>query len=163
MGFFFFSWNMFWAVMFLFLVGLFLGRCLRPGLLRARYTRLLLRKEPSPSYPYRIFLFCWNLIWAMHFQVWFIFIWARPFGSGFYGFRCASEHPADGSPLGPANPSRNFVFRLKYFFLGDAFGPGYSGLAAARFLLRKEPSPAYPYRGLHNTVKFWNRHRYFWR
>ena len=36
-------------------------------------------------------------------------------------------------------------FNLKYFY-GDAFGPGYCGLAAARFLLRKEPSPAYPYR-----------------
>ena len=32
--------------------------------------------------------------------------------------------------------------------LGDAFGPGYSGLAYARFLLRKEPSPTYPYRNL---------------
>ena len=36
-------------------------------------------------------------------------------------------------------------FYLKYD-LGDAFGPGYSGLAAARLLLRKEPSPAHPYR-----------------
>ena len=33
------------------------------------------------------------------------------------------------------------------FYWGDAFGPGYSGLAAARLLLRNEPSPAYPYRG----------------
>ena len=30
------------------------------------------------------------------------------------------------------------------YFLGDAFGPGYSGLAYARLLLRNEPSPAYP-------------------
>jgi len=36
---------MFWAVMFLFFVGLFLGRCLRPGLLRARYTRLPLANQ----------------------------------------------------------------------------------------------------------------------
>ena len=34
---------------------------------------------------------------------------------------------------------------LNYF--GDAFGPGYCGLAIARLLLRNEPSPAYPYRG----------------
>ena len=46
---------MFWAVTFLFFVGLFLGRCLRPGLLRARFARFLLRKEPSPAYPYRVF------------------------------------------------------------------------------------------------------------
>ena len=30
--------------------------------------------------------------------------------------------------------------------MGDAFGPGYSGLAYARLLLRNEPSPTYPYR-----------------
>jgi len=30
--------------------------------------------------------------------------------------------------------------------LGDAIGPGYSGLAAARLLLRNELNPAYPYR-----------------
>ena len=51
--------------------------------------------------------------------LWFlfcIFIWARPFGSGFYGLRFASEHPTDGSPSGPAYPSRNFILRLKYIF-----------------------------------------------
>ncbi|NBY11339.1 MAG: hypothetical protein EBQ77_10160 [Sphingobacteriia bacterium] len=32
-------------------------RCLRPGLLRARYARLLLRNEPSPAYPYRGFFY----------------------------------------------------------------------------------------------------------
>ena len=32
-----------------------LGRCLRPGLLRARFARFLLRNEPSPAYPYRVF------------------------------------------------------------------------------------------------------------
>ena len=31
--------------------------------------------------------------------------------------------------------------------MGDAFGPGYSGLAKAWLLLGNEPSPAYPYRG----------------
>ena len=35
---------------------------------------------------------------------------------------------------------------LKEYNLGDAFGPGYFGLAYARLLLRNEPSPAYPYR-----------------
>ena len=62
---------------------------------------------------------------VISFFIWII--WARPFGSGFCGLRYASEHPADGSPSGPANPSRN-CFILK-FYLGDAFGPGYSGLA----------------------------------
>jgi hypothetical protein len=38
------------------------------------------------------------------------------------------------------------LFYIKILF-GDAFGPGYSGLAVARLLLRNEPSPAYPYRG----------------
>ena len=33
------------------------------------------------------------------------------------------------------------------FYLGDAFGPGYSGLAAARLLPRNELNPTYPYRG----------------
>ena len=33
------------------------GRCLRPWLLRAHYIRLLLRNEPSPAYPYRIFYY----------------------------------------------------------------------------------------------------------
>jgi len=42
---------------------------------------------------------------------------------------------------------------LKYIF-GDAFGPGYSGLAAARLLLRKEPSPAYPYRNFVFRLKY---------
>ena len=37
--------------------------------------------------------------------------------------------------------------------LGDAFGPGYCGLAAARFLLRKEPSPAYPYREFYKILR----------
>jgi len=37
---------------------------------------------------------------------------------------------------------------------GDAFGPGYSGLAIARLLLRNEPSPSYPYRGFDFILKF---------
>ena len=37
------------------MVELFLGRCLRPMLLRARFARLLLRNEPSPTYPYRVY------------------------------------------------------------------------------------------------------------
>ena len=36
-------------------------------------------------------------------------IWARPFRPGFYGLRYATEHPADGSPSGPANPSRIYL------------------------------------------------------
>ena len=77
----------------------------RARLLRARFARLLLRNEPSPSYPYRN---CFILILAMPFV-------------------------------------RVYVFEL---FLGRCLsGPGYSGLAKARLLLRNEPSPAYPYRG----------------
>ena len=37
--------------------------------------------------------------------------------------------------------------------MGDAFGPGYFGLATARLLLRNEPSPAHPYRGLHKMLR----------
>ena len=66
-----------------------------------------------------------------------------------------------GDTFGEPSPSysyRNFVFLLKYVlggnvfifcrisFLGDAFGPGCSGLASARLPLG-EPSPAHPYRG----------------
>ena len=40
---------------------------------------------------------------------------------------------------------RNKKYHDEYI-LGDAFGPGFCGLAAARLLLRNEPSPAYPYR-----------------
>ena len=39
-----------------FLVELFFGRCLRPGLLRAR-LRSVAFGEPSPTYPYRNFCF----------------------------------------------------------------------------------------------------------
>ena len=69
------------------------------------------------------------MFFDQNFFIWII--WARPFGSGFYGFRYATEHPADGAPPGPANPSRN-CFILKYY-LGDTFGPGYSGLALLGF------------------------------
>ena len=121
--------------------------------------------------PIAVLILYWNLFMAMIFNKFFIWIiWAHPCGSGFCGLRYATEHPADGSPLGPANPSRNFVFRLKYFFLrsvselfyffGDAFGPDYSGLTAARLLLRNEPSPAYPYRNFRKLVTF--RNWYLW-
>ena len=51
----------------------------------------------------------------------------------------------------PAYPYRIFfVLGVNWFlielFLGDAFGPGYSGLAYARLLLCNEPSPTYLYR-----------------
>jgi hypothetical protein len=39
---------------------------------------------------------------------------------------------------------RVYVFEL--FFGRCLSGPGYSGLAKARLLLRNEPSPSYPYR-----------------
>ena len=40
------------------------------------------------------------------------------------------------------------------YFLGDAFGPGYFGLAKALLLLRNEPSPAYPYRGFNFMLNY---------
>lgn len=54
------------------------------------------------------------------FRVLLIFILALPFGSGCFGFRCALEHPVDGSSFGPANPWRNFF----YYFLAMPFRPG---------------------------------------
>ena len=56
-----------------------------------------------------------------NFFIWII--WARPYGSGFYGLRYASEHPADGSPSGPANPSRIFfkILRLEIGIDGFIF------------------------------------------
>ena len=41
---------------------LLFGRYLRPGLLRARFARLLLSNEPSPAYPYRGFNFMLNYV-----------------------------------------------------------------------------------------------------
>ena len=115
----FFSWAMLSDQVFLIEI---LGRYLRPGLLRARFARLLLRNELNPAYPYRIFLVELFLVrcFVISFFIWII--WARPFGSGFCGFRCASEHPADGSPSGPANPSRVF-FKILCLEIGiDGFG-----------------------------------------
>jgi len=68
---------------------------------------------------------------------------ARPYGSGFYGLRYASEHPADGSPSGPANPSRNF-FRLKYFFWAMPSAWATSGSLPLGYLRRKNAT--HPYR-----------------
>ncbi|NBY09856.1 MAG: hypothetical protein EBQ77_02455, partial [Sphingobacteriia bacterium] len=65
----------------------------------------MLRNEPSPAYTYRN-NFMLKYAWGDAFIV--KIIRARPYGSGFYGLRYASEHPADGSPSGPANPSRVF-------------------------------------------------------
>ena len=58
------------------------GRCLRPGLLRARFARFLLRNEPNPTYPYRD-----NFMLKFYVGDAFIvkIIRARPYGSGFYG------------------------------------------------------------------------------
>ena len=67
----------------------------RLGLLRARFARLLLRNEPSPSYPYRI---CFILILAMPIVRVYVFelllgrcfsglidfIWTCLFGLGLY-------------------------------------------------------------------------------
>ena len=81
-----------------------LGDAFGPGYFGLAYARFLLRKEPSPVYPYRIFYLKYDL---------------------------------------------GDVFCLDFcclFTLGDAFGPGYSGLAYARFLLRNELNPVNPYR-----------------
>ena len=59
---------------------------------------------------------------------------ARPYGSGFYGLRYATEHPADGSPSGPANPSRVF-HKIVMFYLGlPAFRSPSFGLHRFGFL-----------------------------
>ena len=81
---------------------------------------------------------------------------ARPYGSGFCGLRCASEHPADGSSSGPANPSREFfkILRLEIGIDGFGLRPGLLRARFARFLLRKEPSPAYPYRGFNFMLNY---------
>ena len=65
-------------------------------------------KNQALRIPIAIYLFELFLVrcFVISFFIWII--WARPFGSGFFGFRCATEHPADGSPSGPANPSRVF-------------------------------------------------------
>ena len=58
-----------------------LGRCLRPGLLRTRFARLLMRKEPSPAHPYRnLFELFLVRCFVISFFIWII--WARPFGLG---------------------------------------------------------------------------------
>ena len=41
---------------------LLLGRCLRPGLLRARFARLLLRNELNPTYPYRVYVLALGVV-----------------------------------------------------------------------------------------------------
>ena len=97
----FFNWD-------IFLVELFYRRCLWPGLLRARFARFLLRKETSPSYPYRdFFVLGVNLVFW-----WFIFL----FGVIFCGIIFLIE-----------------IFFWWNYFIGDAFGPGYSGLASLGF------------------------------
>ena len=78
------------------------------------------------------------------------------FGRGYSGL--AKARLLLRNELYPTYPYRG-NFKLNYVFcevfgtdfcclftLGDAFGPGYFGLAYARLLLRNEPSPAYPYR-----------------
>jgi len=101
------------------LVELFYRRCLRPGLLRARFARFLLRNEPNPTYPYRD-----NFMLKFYVGDAFIvkIIRARPYGSGFYGLRYASEHPADGSTSGPAYPYRVFYKILRLEIGIDGFG-----------------------------------------
>jgi hypothetical protein len=77
------------------------------------------------------------------------------FGSGYSGL--AAARLLLRNELNPAYPYRIFYFKYDLgdvfcldfcclFTLGDAFGPGYFGLAYARLLLRNEPSPVYPYR-----------------
>ena len=82
-----------------------MGDAFGPGYSGLAIARLLLRNEPNPTYPYRD-----NFMLKFYVGDAFIvkIIRARPYGSGFYGLRYASEHPADGSPLGPTNPSRVF-------------------------------------------------------
>ncbi|MFN5674228.1 MAG: hypothetical protein ACK46W_04060 [Bacteroidota bacterium] len=89
----------------------YLGDAFGPGYSGLAKARFLLRKEPSPAYPYRD-----NFMLKFYVGDAFIvkIIRARPYGSGFYGLRYASEHPADCSPSGPANPSRKYS-KCNYF------------------------------------------------
>ena len=98
------------------------------------------RTKPFVSLSHFFILLNYNLSDA--FQVCFI-LFGRPFGSGFYGFRCATEHPADGSPSGPANPSRN-CFKLKSFFVRYLSGPCYSGLVTLGFCYAKNQALRIP-------------------
>ena len=76
-------------------------------------------RRKNPAYPYRIFFVLGvSLVFVFWFLLGDIFLWV------FFNWT---------------------IFWWNYF-MGDAFGPGYCGLAYAWFLLRKEPSPAYPYR-----------------
>ena len=83
-----------------------------PGSLHSVFA--MQRTKPCVSLSHFFILLNYNLSDA--FQVCFI-LFGRPFGSGFYGFRCATEHPADGSPSGPANPYRfnNYKFKIGIF------------------------------------------------
>ena len=123
---------MIWALFLVFVVIFIWAMPFRPGLLRAR-LRSVACGEPSPAYPYRIFfvkLVLLSCFWAMFF--WNYFLMKLCFLVELFFGRCLS--------------GRNKKYHDEYI-LGDAFGPGFCGLAAARLLLRNEPSPAYPYRG----------------
>ena len=88
------------------------------------------------------------MIWAMTSDLDFYrIIWGRPYGLGFCGLRYASEHPADGSPLGPANPSRNFVFRLKYFFWAMPSAQATPGSLSLGFCFAKNQALCIPIAG----------------
>ena len=89
--------NIFWAMPFVrvYVFELFFGRCLSgPGYSGLAKARLLLRNEPSPSYPYRV---CFILIWAMPFVRVYVFelllgrCLAGPgfFGLAMLGYCCA--------------------------------------------------------------------------
>ena len=165
---------------------LFYGRCLRPGLIRAR-LRSVAFGEPSPAYPYRIFFVLGvSLVFVFWFLLGDIFLW------GFFNWAIFWWNYFMGDAFGPGYcglayarlPSANQALRIPIAFfiwvylimllgdvlswscvfnLGDAFGPGYSGLAYTRLLLRNEPGPTYPYRVFYKIVKSWNWHRLFWR
>jgi len=67
-------WIMFFAKCFR-IVWFLLGRCLWPGLLRARFARLLLRNELNPTYPYRGFDFRLKYFFLRSVSELFEFIW----------------------------------------------------------------------------------------
>ena len=76
------------------------------------------RTKPFVSLSHFFILLKYNLGDA--FQVWFIIIWARPFGSGF----------------------------MLNYFMGDAFDPGYSGLVTLGFCFAKNQALRIPIAGL---------------
>ena len=91
----------------------------RPGLLRARFARLLLRNEPSPVYPYRG-NFMLNYVFCEVFGTDFCYLnyLGDAFGPGCFGLAVARLLLRN--ELNPTYPYRG-NFKLNYVFC-EVFG-----------------------------------------